>query len=484
MYPSKKLRLTYFFSGTIVFIYIIVRAVLLDVTYDEAWTIETFVTADWINIINYTPTAANNHMINSLLIKLIFLGGYKSVFIARLPNVFFSLIYIYYSYQLCIRNFNPLVSILLFLSLLLNPFLLDYFSLARGYGISLGLLIMTLHYLFEYTKHSSLKQLTFCFISGSIMTLSNFSFLSVFMAIIFIAFVQSVSKKQTREVLASSGIACFTLVIIMYEPIRKLIKHNCLWYGGQHNILEDTIMSVVRFSSGNFYNTKYTFIVTTFLVLLLVYLLFRYIKSSNRFSFSRVFNLLVLLLAPLTIATIQHLILKTPYPTDRTAVYLIPIYLILIAVLLNDSFNRSDIKFYSPLSITLVLALTVNIIVHSNFHKTIIWFHDAHTFSMLQEIESLGANNDKVLKVDSSWPFRSSINHYLKRFKFDHIEYQNQTTKSENSNTVDVYILLDYSLHNVGYLRQNEPTFGNNFSTICKHRDEHLYFIIRDNFYE
>ena len=73
-----------------------IRAVVLGITYDEAWTINDFVHQRVINILNYTPCDANNHILNTLAIKLVYFLTGASTFTTRLPNVLAFIVYLYF----------------------------------------------------------------------------------------------------------------------------------------------------------------------------------------------------------------------------------------------------------------------------------------------------------------------------------------------------------------------------------------------------
>jgi uncharacterized membrane protein len=172
----KHIKAGYIVFGLIAFCYIILRAIILGITYDEVWTINVFVQHSFMHILNYTPSDANNHIINTLLIKLFYAFGNKSLFVARLPNVLAFAMYLYFGYKLTYKYFSPLLGLSCFLLLLLNPFLLDFFSIARGYGLSLSFLLasiyFTLNYFFDRNSLNVWKALVF----AALAVLSNFKY--------------------------------------------------------------------------------------------------------------------------------------------------------------------------------------------------------------------------------------------------------------------------------------------------------------------
>ena len=91
---KKWLQQTPFLLSLLAFTYVLLRAVILDITYDEAWSIGTYVTGTYKNIMTYVPCDSNNHLINSLLIKTLYLILPETTFVARLPSLLAFFLYL------------------------------------------------------------------------------------------------------------------------------------------------------------------------------------------------------------------------------------------------------------------------------------------------------------------------------------------------------------------------------------------------------
>jgi hypothetical protein len=61
----------YLFLGFLVFIYILIRSININITYDEAWTLRDFVSLPFKQIFSFEPADANNHLLNTVLIKIL-----------------------------------------------------------------------------------------------------------------------------------------------------------------------------------------------------------------------------------------------------------------------------------------------------------------------------------------------------------------------------------------------------------------------------
>ncbi len=117
----------------LLFASIVIKAASSDLTWDEAWTYLFY---------GRTPLGftrldyANDHPLNSILIWASTRMFGNSEFIIRIPNVLAGGLYLYSSAKLigAVRG-----KLLAFALCVLQPYLLDYFALARGYGIAAAL---------------------------------------------------------------------------------------------------------------------------------------------------------------------------------------------------------------------------------------------------------------------------------------------------------------------------------------------------------
>jgi hypothetical protein len=115
------------------FAFVVIKAASADMTWDEAWTYLFY---------GRTPLGftrldyANDHMLNSFLIWLATRLFGNSELVIRLPNILAAALYLYTTAKLVgvVR-----LKLLAFSICALQPYLMDYFALARGYGLAAAL---------------------------------------------------------------------------------------------------------------------------------------------------------------------------------------------------------------------------------------------------------------------------------------------------------------------------------------------------------
>jgi hypothetical protein len=123
--------------GVAVFAVIVFQALFMDMTYDEAYTyLNTGRIQDVWKV--YQFRIANTHLLNSLLMALTTLFFPYNDFAIRLPSVLISAFYI----TTAISFSKTVKNRLIFLGLLLLfYFVIEYFAMARGYGMSAAFIL-------------------------------------------------------------------------------------------------------------------------------------------------------------------------------------------------------------------------------------------------------------------------------------------------------------------------------------------------------
>lgn len=466
----NKLKFSYFILGIIFFVYAFIRVFSVGLTYDEIWTITTFVPQNTLDIITYNTVESNNHLLNTLLIKLFFIFSNQD-YVARLPNLFIFLIYIYYSYKITYYNFPFLVGLCCFFVLLANPFMLEFFSLARGYGLALALLLASIHFLIYYIQGKGYKFAIISLLFGSLSVLSNFTSLNYFLAILtLINFIPYIDKK--RNYLPSklhfiSVIISFTLFIIIYLPLKKLKINGILVYGGDSNLYHDTLLSLTKYCMCEVNNMELIYIVlNSFLIVLLVTLSISYYRNNKFLSIKNCLFLVLLLI--FIELEIQNKIFNIPFLTDRTAFFVYPLLILLLFFSVNDVLS----KLYSSIIIlTIAIGFTLNLFFSVNLYKTRMWFFDAHSEKILELLQQKSKFN--TVKIDFSWPLQASLFYYNIRNKYENfIIVNNMSDRIGYNRDADYYVFLNKPLEEVGYNPHNQIISHEKFKKIFEFSEE------------
>lgn len=118
--------------------YLVARAVNVPLTYDEASSFLRYVDDEPAALFDFAT--ATNHFLNSVLTRLSRAALGSAPWALRLPNVLAGFGYLACVVAIAIRTRHPAVGVAGLALLGTNPYLLDYLSLSRGYGISIALI--------------------------------------------------------------------------------------------------------------------------------------------------------------------------------------------------------------------------------------------------------------------------------------------------------------------------------------------------------
>ncbi len=233
-----KLRQSWLFAILvgIITLYLALRAWWVPVTNDEAYTLLYFVQLNQLIPFFGAKWSANNHLLNTLLCSLTNKLGFDHIFWFRLPNVVaFSLFsYVMFKVGNLIKQ-RPL-RWLFWGSLFSIQFLLDFFALARGYGLSIAFLFAGLYqtYLYIYTDQK------WNFKASLLMALAltaNLGLLNIYLICVTLPWLFTFKKSAKlagilQTLLQLSVMVPFVLIAL------ELKNQNQLYFGTQAGLLE------------------------------------------------------------------------------------------------------------------------------------------------------------------------------------------------------------------------------------------------------
>ena len=131
--------------STALWLWVIKKAAVASITYDEAYSFFEYVSYPEFLRSDFNFMSANNHLLNTWLTRITYALWGNEEWALRLPNVLAFGLFLYASvriaYRLVTTRLLPLFVVLLLCG---NPYVLDFFSLSRGYGLSLAFMTYAL----------------------------------------------------------------------------------------------------------------------------------------------------------------------------------------------------------------------------------------------------------------------------------------------------------------------------------------------------
>lgn len=433
------------FIALLLLTYSTYRSFNLSFTHDESNSYLHGVHHSFMEIVsNNMPLAtANNHMINTLSMKFFeFLFG-SSVFALRLQSLIAHTLYLLFTFLILKDLKSNMVFICGFILLNLNPYLFDFFSLARGYALAISFMLMSLYFLLDFIKTDQLKKLWLTLIFGSLSVLANFALLNYFAALLlliqlnFLRKFPSVNLNWKTFFLQKNKpvfIIILVLGVICFEPIRKLIKFNCLYFGGDEGFWKDTVGSLIRkFTYNQYFPINIGFYIQTIIILFLFFyigiFIYKFLKRNFKPERDTGFVLLLLLCSMVIVSVTQYFLLGTMFVMERFALFYFPIFMLSFIYFFDALFESKKLLRIG----SLVFLILCSSLYSYHFYRTINvsycddWRYDADTERMLNDLEKQ-IDRDQINKINlgASWYFSPSINFYRETKKLSWLNEVNR----------------------------------------------------------
>lgn len=312
---------------------------------------------------------ANNHLLNSWLGNFFYRNFGEHFFLFRLPSLLAFVAY-FFATKAIIEKFNiGNWKYLGFVALNTIPWITDYFSYTRGYGLAIGLFMSALYFLLSFIEDKKVGQLAIGLVLLNLTVFANLTYLIISLLIscywlLFTVFHWTNWTMKQPVFLSASYLLFGLLLIPLIQFSFDLKEAGALYYGSLDGLWEvtgKTVTKYVLFYSENW--LKIAFIVLGVIGVLLV------VRSNWRQSLKLVLakNTVVFLyliigniLGIVFLAKVMHI----NYPEDRAAMYFVPLLLLLIVHLLGENkmlkYGLIGLLFF-PVSFLLQLNLSTSI---------------------------------------------------------------------------------------------------------------------------
>lgn len=455
LHRSKILSLVVI-AGTL--LYVLMRALTLSFTHDEALSLLIHAQASFLQLFRFDLPLASNANLNTILMKPIqYLLGYSEI-VLRIPALVGFGFYLTGILKL-LKNTRRGIFFIFALALMLwHPFLIDYFSCARGYSLALGFFIWGIHLLLIRHQDPRLKYSVLSAMMFTLAVASHLSFWPVsFSGHLCLLFLEVKSKRDACNdksrpfyekifLLMLSLIFSFLLTLI---PTLQMAARDELYVGGLQGLWGDTFKSLMNVSVyGNPIPnglTQWLLILCALIFLLVLAAIITARIRNKNFTNShlpltyctRIFILCILSLS------ISHQVLGFKYPVERTAIYFIPLFLLMLIYFQNwlISLKIKGIRVLSRSVFMMNILLVFHFMRCMNFTHFYSCTYDADTKTMMQDLKEIYSG--KTLPQDSvrlgvTWLFEPSVNYYILK---DNISWLKWVVRTGADDYFDYYYL-------------------------------------------
>ncbi len=402
------------------------RAAGSSFTHDESLSFAIF---------NWAPrwgSTANNHLLNTWLMRLCSWLFGNSELALRSPNIAAHAIYLVSTLLLLKRLEQPLIQVVGFALLAFNPFVLDFFSLARGYGLALGFLMLSLYLLTRAHEEKpgrgrAISACSSC-VSAALAVLANFSFLTYYIPMVLVAAWVVAGDRSCRRISrdrlpAGAGLLGAGALFAAF-PLYKLLllrRAGELYFGGHTGFFSDTIEGLVRASAySSTLSRPATAAISVVLIgaalAVLVVGAWRFGRQDDA-SLALLFAAVLAGAAALPIA--ERYLFHVLWPIERAAVYYIPLYVVAVLFGAQLTTGLTDRRWQAKAvlalpAITAVL-LSGQLVRHFDPHSSFDWGYDRHDKDAVRLVERDHANRktrSPVVTLGDSWLMEPALNFY------------------------------------------------------------------------
>ncbi len=304
----------------LVFAFVVIKAASADLTWDEAWTFLFY---------GRTPLGftrldyANDHPLNSILIWCAGRLFGNSELIIRLPNVLAAGIYLWASARLIGR---VQLKLLAFAICVLQPYLMDYFALARGYGLAAALVQVGLVEHFFVTPGRRYGVLLATLLLAS---LSIFSTVTILFALVLShSTVALLSRGERRPLDLPLSLAALAAGLAPVAGLLWVSRDGVPLYGSTSGFFDAVLRGIARMYVPNSWSAWVAIGLCVAVAILLV-------LGGRRFG-PRARTLLLASALCLGAAWISARALGKPLPTGRVLLPWMPLFYLAVVAMAED----------------------------------------------------------------------------------------------------------------------------------------------------
>jgi len=454
--PEKFKKYVFLVPAVFLFIYTASRAYLLSFTIDEATTYLNFCLGSYHDIFHPAWTDANNHVLNSVLMKFFSSLLPVSEFTLRLPSLLAHVVFLVFTWLLLKDIKNERLRMAMYLLINLNPFLLDFFSMARGYALSWACMAASLYCLKCFLENQNRKAINIGLgiLLAALAVLANFAMLSFYIVLnVFCAFAAMynalVYQKKTLR-LNWIWVWLFSIVIIGWplvnytletlaatqNPVALVpVEKGAFWGDFMTGMAKVSDYGV---SYPDFY---YTIIKGIFLAAIIGCFVFILsgISIKKRLSDAYVslqvrivsgarpgyvfFIALFFVFSLILVASVmKYYVQGAQFVFDRTTLFMIVAWLILLAYVLSVIKNTYVVR---AVAFVILAFSLVRFAMALNISYSIDWKMNANVKQMMLDLGNQQAQppyKDKDNILQTKWEYASACQFYKKILHYDRLK--------------------------------------------------------------
>jgi hypothetical protein len=390
-----------------VFAYAAVRVFTLSMTCDEGWSAQdmpypslfAFLTPQYV-------AALNTHLLNTFLINSSVTIFGQHDWAVRLPALLGTGMYLATAGALSLRFTSSWRSPALFVLLACNPYIADFYSLARGYSLGLGFFLLGVRGLLVSLEDTSSRTGGWWSLAAfALAALSNLSFLYPYLAAIAVLIIyEIVSARHLRKEISSQYwlrlvpcVLTLGLLAVLYgEPMILAMRNGEHWWGSLDGLIDGSVASLLRVTLYKI-NTSEQVLMTVarglfgmmaLIAVCMIYYFWRG-KHGHKIIFQAVWIILAFFFIISLGVLLEHRLIGTPFLIERGTFFFYVLFVLGLGFFTEYAHGESFFQKTTQIVFGCVCVCTViNFVVAANFTYTATWGNDACARDFMERIHA------------------------------------------------------------------------------------------------
>lgn len=407
-----KDKYIFIFIASLEWIYLLLRCIFIPILHDEAATFYHYVqNADFIPYLSKWD--ANNHILNSALTWVCFRMWGVNEFVLRLPNLFSALLFFLFLFKIAMEIKRRYLRWFFIITLMGAHYFMEFFSISRGYGLSMALMFGALWYIILFLKYGKVRycllSLIFMFlaVSANLSLINTYILVTGVIVIYYFINFKDLDNRKRRLIPVTLVVAGMLPVLFFIQCLFVLKDSGALYYGTTKGFFEVTLKSLISVFTGR-YCTSVSIYIIVVAGMIAIYYVAGFLKMKKMLFFVDKRYLFHLLFLGNIFATILICnVFRTNYPEDRVALYFFPLFIGSIFFSL-DHFRK---KYLPALLFLPLLFFPVHFALNANLSHNSFFLNDRIPFSFYLAMKKYHKPGDAQPILAGSynrklcWPF-------------------------------------------------------------------------------
>lgn len=413
------------------------RAATMSFTHDESYSYLHYLDDTVGEVLSFTaaPIVPNNHILNSLGMRLTNALFGPSELSLRLPSVLSLIAFLFVSFLITDRYMSGPWRFPAFLLLSLNPYLLEFFCMARGYGMSCTLLIAAVWFFLRAMEEARDEwRAAMSILLATVAVLAHLTLLTP--SVILVGMIVAGLLRSVATAPRPRGPAALRLLLpalslaaglaLLYEPIRQMLASgeafgpkDGFWQGTVSTLIHDWQNNPVWDESRGNAIIDSILIVSTLVAI--AYVGHSLVRRRLDALADPATTVTVLLVASGLGNWVQFHAFGNPYLSHRTGMFYMPLFALSFGLIVQRLLSRLPPVAQWVVAVPIAALLLFHTAYTLRFDYFREWRHEGAVLRVLDLIEddwrARGMQRPATLGI--TWTFEPSINFYRQTRQLD-----------------------------------------------------------------